>query len=98
MVPPGQDRVVEGLTKCWLRGCSPAGAVKDGAWATHDAILEMLNLHEAGRQSLGHGGNETAGSAGGGGSSSPSASGRSSAGGGGAKAGSSGAGEGSVSA
>ena len=56
MVPPGQDRVVEGLTKCWLRGCSPAGAVKDGAWATHDAILEMLNLHEAGRQSLGHGG------------------------------------------
>jgi hypothetical protein len=33
-----------------------AGAVKDSAWATHDAILEMLNLHEAGRQRLGDGG------------------------------------------
>ena len=30
--------------------------MKEGAWHAHDAILEMLNLHEAGRARLGHGG------------------------------------------
>ncbi len=33
-----------------------AGSVKDGAWQAHDAILEMLNLHGAGQQKLGTGG------------------------------------------
>lgn len=34
--------------------CS-AGAVRQGAWHAHDAILEMLNLHEHGRERLGTG-------------------------------------------
>lgn len=29
-----------------------AGAVRDGALHAHDAILEMLNLHEGGMQKL----------------------------------------------
>ena len=32
-----------------------AGSVRDGAVHAHDAILEMLNLHESGRQQLGTG-------------------------------------------
>lgn len=38
-----------------------AGAVKEGAWHAHDAILEMLNLHEAGRARLGDGGQGSGG-------------------------------------
>ena len=40
-----------------------AGSVKEGAWHAHDAILEMLNLHDAGQQKLGTGSsaNSTAG-------------------------------------
>jgi hypothetical protein len=32
-----------------------AGAVRDGAWHAHDAVLEMLNLHDQGRGRLGGG-------------------------------------------
>ncbi|KAK9907282.1 hypothetical protein WJX75_000641 [Coccomyxa subellipsoidea] len=31
------------------------GAVRDGAWHAHDAVLEMLNLHDQGRGRLGGG-------------------------------------------
>ena len=33
--------------------------MRDGALHAHDAILEMLNLHEGGMQKLGSGTNET---------------------------------------
>lgn len=32
-----------------------AGAVREGAWHAHDAVLEMLNLHDQGRGRLGGG-------------------------------------------
>ncbi len=35
--------------------CMHAGAVRDGAWHAHDAVLEMLNLHDQGRGKLGGG-------------------------------------------
>ena len=37
-----------------------AGSVRDGAMHAHDAILEMLNLHEGGMQKLGNSQNDTA--------------------------------------
>lgn len=35
------------------------GAVRKGAWDAHDAVLEMLNLHDQGRGKLGGGSNDS---------------------------------------
>lgn len=36
-----------------------AGVVRQGAWDAHDAVLEMLNLHDQGRGKLGGGSNDS---------------------------------------
>ena len=51
--------VVTNITSDADCACGHAGAVRKGAWDAHDAVLEMLNLHDQGRGKLGGGSNDS---------------------------------------